>query len=82
MYTTKNILVNLFMAIAMILLVAGFALAELKPRQSEGLLLDAYHRNMTRLETNNLGLPLVVESFEKDDKVHVDVYGVFAHPFS
>ena len=82
MYKAKNILVNLFMAIAMILLVTGFASADLKPRQSEGLLLDAYHRNMTRLETNNLGLPLVVESFEKDDKVHVDVYGIFDHPFS
>ena len=52
------------------------------PRQGESLLLGTYHRNRVRLETNSFGLPLIVDSFERDDRVHVDVYGVFDFPFS
>ncbi|MGA7827642.1 MAG: hypothetical protein WCA04_08285 [Geobacteraceae bacterium] len=52
------------------------------PRQGEVILLDIYHRNMARLERNSFGLPLYVESSERDDKAHVDVYGIFEYPFS
>jgi len=45
------------------------------------MLLDAYHRNMTKLETSNFGLPLYLESLELHDKLHVDVYGIFDYPF-
>jgi hypothetical protein len=37
---------------------------------------------MARLETNSFGFPLIVESFEQDDRVHVDVYGIFDYPFN
>jgi len=72
----------LFIVAAAILFSAGSAFAAAKPRQGEELLLDTYHRHMAGLETNSYGLPLVVESLERDDRVHVDVYGIFDYPFS
>ena len=72
----------LFLVAAAILFSAGSASSVEKPRQGEGLLRDTYHRNMARLETNSFGLPLFLESIERDDRVHVDVYGVFDYPFS
>ena len=72
----------LFMAAAALLFSAGFASAEEKPRQGKDILLGTYHRNMTRLETNSLDLPLFLESFERDDRVQVDVYGVFDFSFN
>jgi hypothetical protein len=53
-----------------------------KPPQGADLLLDTYHSNLARLTTNCFGLPLFLESFEREDQVHVDVYGIFAYPFS
>jgi hypothetical protein len=72
----------LFLGAAAILFSAGFASAVEKPRQGEDLLLDTYHRNMANLETTGFGLPLFLESFERADRVHVDVYGIFDYPFS
>jgi hypothetical protein len=71
----------LIMAIAVILFSAGFASAAEKLRTGEFLLLDTYHGKLARLEKNSFGLPIIVESVEQDDKVHVDVYGIFHHPF-
>jgi hypothetical protein len=34
------------------------------------------------LANNSFGLPLVVESVAEEDRVHVDVYGILAYPFS
>jgi hypothetical protein len=65
-----------------ILFSAVSAAAVEKPRQGEDILLDIYHSNMARLERNSFGLPLFVESFERDDKAHVDVYGILEYPFS
>jgi len=67
---------------AAILFSAGSASADAKNRQGEDLLLDSYRRNMARLEANGFGLPLVVESFERGERVHVDVYGIFDYPFA
>jgi len=82
MYTIRY-LQRFFLLIvaAAILLSAGSAAAAAQPRQGADLLLDTYHRHMTGLETNSFGLPLVVESYERDDRVHVDVYGIFDYPF-
>ncbi len=83
MHTIRNFLkICLFMVAAAILLCAGSASAVEKSRQGEELLLDTYHRNMAKLERNSFGLPLFLESFERDDRVHVDVYGIFDYPFS
>jgi hypothetical protein len=72
----------LFVAAVAILFSAGSASAVEKPRQGEDILLDTYHRNMAKLEKNSFGFPLFLESFERDDRVHVDVYGIFDYPFS
>ena len=72
----------LFMVVAAILFSAGSSSAVDKSRRSEDILLDAYHRNMAKLERNSFGLPLFLESFERDDRVNVDVYGIFDYPFS
>jgi hypothetical protein len=72
----------LFMVAAAILFSADFASAGEKPRKGEGILLDTYRRNMAKLETSSFGLPLFLESFERDDRVHVDAYGIFDSPFN
>jgi hypothetical protein len=76
----------LFAAAAVILFSAGSASAGSalyveKPRQGKDLLFDTYCRNKAKLEKNSFGLPLFLESFERDDRVYVDVYGVFDYPF-
>jgi len=70
------------MAAATICFSACSAFALEKPRHGDGILLDTYHMNMARLEANSFGLPLFLDSFEQDDKVLVDVYGIFDYPFS
>jgi hypothetical protein len=77
----RKSLIFLLMAAVAILFSAGPASAVEKPRQGEDILLDTYHRNMAKLETNSFGLPLCLESLERDDRVHVDVYGIFDYPF-
>jgi hypothetical protein len=76
---TKFFLLVVFTAI---LLSAGSASAAETLRQSDDGLFDTYQRILVRLERNSFGFPLYLESFERDDKVHVDVYGIFNHPFS
>jgi hypothetical protein len=71
----------LFIVTAVLLFSAVSASAVAKPRQGEEILLDTYHRNMAKLETNSFGLPLFLESFERAERVHVDVYGIFDYPF-
>ena len=46
------------------------------------MLLGTYNRNIVRLQKNNFGLPLFLDSFEREDRVTVDAYGVFQYPFS
>lgn len=72
----------LAMVAAAILLWTGSAWAVDNSRQGKDLLLDTYHRNMARLEKSSFGLPLFLESFERGERVHVDVYGIFDYPFS
>ncbi len=72
---------QLIVAVA-VLLPVGSAVAVIKPRLGETALMDTYHRNLSRLGTNSYGIPLVVESFEQDDRVQVDVYGIFDYSYS
>jgi hypothetical protein len=58
---------------------SAFALEKLQ--QGEVILRDAYHRNMDKLKDNSFGLPLYLESSVQDDRVKVNVYGIFNHPF-
>jgi hypothetical protein len=82
-YSIRNFtLVLLSVIAAAILSSASPASAVVQPPQGADLLLDTYHRNMTRLETNNFGIPLFLESYERGDRVHVDVYGIFDYAFS
>jgi len=83
MHTIRNLpKFFLFTVAAAILFSTASASAFEKPRQGEDILLDTYHRNIGKLETNSFGLPLFLESFERDDRVHVDVFGIFDYPFS
>lgn len=72
----------MFFVASSILIITGSASADVKPRRGEELLLETYQKNMVKLETSSFALPLFVESFERDDRVHVDVYGIFDYPFS
>ena len=82
----KNLLILfLFLAITPILFwtVPSPAAQELRPlRRGDEVLLDTYHRIGSKLEKNSFGVPLFLESFESDDRVHADVYGTFDHSFS
>lgn len=71
-----------FIFAVMLLFSTGFAVAMEKPRQSEKIMLETYRRNMAKLENNGFNLPLYLESFERDDRVNVDVYGIFDYSFS
>jgi len=51
-------------------------------RQGDVVLLDTYHKIEAKLERNSFGFPLQLESSDRDGRVHVDVYGIFDHPFS
>jgi len=83
MHKIRNLLnFFMFMVAAAILFSAGSVSAFEKPLQGEDILLNAYHRNKAKLETSSFGLPLFLESFERDEEVHVDVYGIFDYPFS
>jgi hypothetical protein len=83
MHKLSNLLKSfLFIVATAIVFSAGFAPAAEKPLKGQDILLDTYHRNMTKLERNSFGLPLFLESFERNDRVHVDVYGIFDYPFS
>lgn len=79
---SNHLRIFLFLLAVAELFVAGATMAAEELRPDEALLLDTYRRNLARLETNSFGLPLFLDSFERDDRVHVDVYGIFAHPFS
>jgi len=72
----------LSMVAAALLFFAGFASAIEKPLRGEDILLDTYHRVEAKIKRSTIGLPLHLESFELDDRVQVDVYGIFAYPFS
>jgi hypothetical protein len=83
MHKTRNLpKFFLSMVTAAIIFSAGSAPAVEKHRQNEDILLDTYYRNMAKLEATSFGLPLFIESFERDDRVHVDVYGIFDYPLS
>jgi hypothetical protein len=68
---------------ALILLwVGGSAWALEDPRRAEYLLLDAYRRIGPKLEQNAFGVPLHLESADRNGSLHADAYGVIDHPFS
>ena len=62
-------------------LAAGTAFPGETSRPGEDLLLDTYHGNMARLKINSFGLPLFLDSYERDGRMQVDVYGIFDYPF-
>jgi hypothetical protein len=79
-YALKFLLV--IAAAAALHLSVDYTTAAAKSPQAENQLLDTYHKNEAKLKSNGFGLPLILESSENDDRVHVDVYGIFDFPFS
>jgi len=81
-FTINKLTIFLLCLVAVVVLfMAGSASAAGTSRSGEANLLATYHRNSASLEKSSFGLPLFLESFERDDKVHVDVYGIFNYPF-
>jgi hypothetical protein len=83
MHKVKNLpKLFLFMVVAALLFSSGPVSAVEKPPQGEDILLDTYYRNQAKMQTTSFGIPLCLESLERDNKVHADVYGIFDYPFS
>ncbi|MDD2899288.1 MAG: hypothetical protein PHI31_11315 [Desulfuromonadaceae bacterium] len=61
---------------------AGTVFALEISNQGENHLRSIYQQNTTRLDKSSFGLPLFLDSFERDNRVHVDVYGIFNSPFT
>jgi len=82
-YTIRGQLrLSLLLLAAALFLAPGFAVAVERPGQGEELLRETYHRNLDRLTSNSFGFPLFLDSFEREDRVQVDVYGIFDYPFA
>ncbi len=73
---------SLITLVTVFLLCVGSSFATATPPMGKELLLASHNRNMSKLKTGNSGLPLYLESYEQDDRVHVDVYGVFNSSFN
>lgn len=71
----------LFLAIAAIFSSAS-AFAAAPPRHGAENLLSTYQQNSEKLATSSFGLPLYLESLADDGNVRVDIYGIFAAPFT
>lgn len=69
-------------AAALLVVVSGSDAAAEAPQQAEEVLFAIYRDNLDRLENNSFGLPLFLESMERDGRVQVDVYGIVHDPFS
>lgn len=60
----------------------GYSVQAAEPLSSDSkVLLAKYPAIKTRLEKNQFGIPVFLESKEKFSSLHVDVYGVFDHSF-
>jgi hypothetical protein len=59
----------------------GTAPAAGSVQRGEDILLESYHSNLAAMHKSSFGLPLLVTSYEKKDRSHVDVYGIFDYPF-
>jgi hypothetical protein len=71
----------LLLCAVVVFFAAGSSYAGDTSRPSEDLLRGTYQGNQARLATNSFGLPLFLDSSERNDRVQVDVYGIFDYPF-
>lgn len=71
---------RLLVAAALLVFTASAAVAE-APHQAEERLFAIYRDNLSRLQHNSFGLPLFLESLERDGRVQVDAYGLFPARF-
>ena len=78
-YLVKDLL---FVVTFAILFSVASASAVEKSRQGEDILLSTYHRIEDKIGKSNFDPPLLLESLEQNNNVHVDVYGIFEYPFS
>lgn len=71
-----------FIAAAAILSSISSTPAAEEPQQADAVLLDTYYRIEAKLKSNNLGIPLYLESADQDGRLSVNVYGIINHSFS
>ena len=50
-------------------------------RSDRDILSDTYQHSKSRLSASSFGIPLFLDSFELEKRVHVDVYGIFDYSF-
>lgn len=75
----RSVLISVVVAMLAFGSSAGAA-EEIRRNQVE--LRDSYRVHLDAVRNSSFGLPLVVESSERGDKAHVDVYGILDQPFS
>jgi hypothetical protein len=71
----------LVLALATVLICSRQALAEEESCPGSKALLEKYPAIQTNLEQNQFGIPLYLESTEKDNTLNVDLYGVLNYSF-
>lgn len=71
----------LILALATALICSHPALAEEESCPGSNALLEKYPAIQTNLEQNQFGIPLYLESKEKDSNLHVDLYGILNYSF-
>jgi hypothetical protein len=73
--------VRLLIAGTLIVLANNFAVFAGELPHNGTILIKTFDRIETELQRNGFGVPLYLESFDQNGRLHVDVYGIFAHPF-
>ncbi len=74
-------LASFLIAGAAFLMTCDFAFSAGEPPHGENVLREIYVRIEAGLERNSFGVPLYIESYDWQGRLHADVYGVFNHPF-
>ncbi len=72
----------LLIAVAAFLLVCGSMSFAGELLRGDTVLIETYHRISGQLEANSFGVPLYLESSDREGRLHGDVYGIFNHPFN
>ncbi len=65
-----------------IVVATDFAVFAGEPARGDTVLKETYDRIEAKLAQNSFGVPLYLESYDQEGRLHADVYGIFDHPFN
>ncbi len=77
-----EVLLRLSLTVAAILLVYNSISFAGDPPRGDAVLTETYHRIAGELQVNSFGVPLYLESSDREGRLHANVYGIFSHPFN